>query len=157
MERDQLGEAIWGMHISLLRLAVSIAGNTADAEDAVSAAMLRAFERIRDLHDDGAFRPWMMRITARCAYDVLRRKQREQPRDVLPDVPVFTHTDELFDLLMQLNADERQALTLHYYENFTTGEIATALGITRVTVSRRLGRGREHLKALLQAEGAENA
>lgn len=157
MDRTALSEAIWNLRTSLLRLAVSIVGNTPDAEDAVSAAMVRAFERIRDLRDESAFRPWMMRITTRCAYDVLRRRKRELPRDVLPDMPVLMQTDGLFDLLMQLAPDERQALLLYYYEHFSTGEIAAALSVTRVTVSRRLSRGRERLKALLQAEGAENA
>ena len=43
-------------------------------------------------------------------------------------------------------------LYLHYYEEYTTSEIARLLKIPEGTVSTRLRRGRQQLKALLKEE-----
>lgn len=46
MEEASFAEAVWGMRESLLRFAMSILHSRADAEDAVSEATLRAWERL---------------------------------------------------------------------------------------------------------------
>ncbi len=41
---------------------------------------------------------------------------------------------------------------LHYYEGYTTNEIAKLLGLPAATVGTRLSRGRDRLKKLLEEE-----
>ena len=79
MEKQQLGEQLWQLRVSLLRLAVSIVGNGHDAEDAVSSAIMKAMTHADDLRSPDSLKPWVMRITARCCYDLLRRRGRETP------------------------------------------------------------------------------
>lgn len=55
---------------------------------------------------------------------------------------------------MELPAKYRAVIHLHYYEDYSTQEIAEILGIPAATVRTRLRRGRELLKKkLMEAEG----
>lgn len=45
MEKDALGQALWAQRVNLLRLALSIVRNPQDAEDAVSAAFVKAYQK----------------------------------------------------------------------------------------------------------------
>ena len=47
MEQEKLGQAIWDMRVNMLRLAMSITGNSHDAEDAVSYAFVKIAENIK--------------------------------------------------------------------------------------------------------------
>lgn len=66
----------WPYRAAMLRLAVSILHHPQNAEDAVSQAMLQALRRSHTLRDPSAIKPWLLKITARCAYDLLRREKR---------------------------------------------------------------------------------
>ena len=61
----------------------------------------------------------------------------------------FSSKETLY-LLRKLPPSYRVVLYLHYYEQYTTQEIAALLKIPRGTVSTRLRRGRERLKTMLK-------
>ena len=52
-----------------------------------------------------------------------------------------------------LPRSQRLALCLHYYQGYTTGEIANMLGDNPSTVRSRLVQARKKLKLRLEAEG----
>ena len=138
MSSDELGRRVWELRGPLMRLACAIVRRQQDAEDAVSEAVVRAFESLPALRCDAAVRPWLMKITARCCYDRLRRLRRETPcEDPEPlCAPVEPHGDgTLADLIAQLPAGQREAITLYYYEGFSAQEVAQALGVSRQLVS----------------------
>ncbi len=144
----------WPYRAAMLRLAVSILHHPQNAEDAVSQAMLQALRRSHTLRDPSAIKPWLLKITARCAYDLLRREKR---RAALPEfepsaAPFCAPQDSLFAQLCCLSPPFAQVLTLYYYENLSTAEIASVLAIPPATVRRRLSRARDQLKTLLQEE-----
>ena len=142
MNRTELDEAIWALHVPMLRLASSILRHPQNAEDAVSQSVVTAYQKIDSLRNPDAFKPWMMKITARCCYDFLRRGKRELPS-----------ADPI--KLQQLSAGQARVLTLYYYEGFSTEEIAHILGIPRTTVSMRMSRGRAKLKTMIEEEERE--
>lgn len=155
----EMDEAVWEMHVPMLRLALSILRHPQNAEDAVSQAVISAYQKIGTLRNPDAFKPWLMKITARCCYDLLRRKKREvlfaQP--LSPEAGCFVEPlqDTLYAALSRLPAGQAQVLTLYYYEGFSTAEIAQILRIPRTTVSMRMTRGRARLKAMLEEEERE--
>lgn len=159
MNRVELDEAIWALHVPMLRLASSILRHPQNAEDAVSQAVITAYQKIDSLRHPDAFKPWMMKITARCCYDQLRRGKRETPSaDPIPqETALFVEPlqDTLYAKLQQLSAGQARVLTLYYYEGFSTEEIARILGIPRTTVSMRMSRGRAKLKAMIEEEERE--
>lgn len=155
MDKQALGERIWALRVSLVRLAQSIVPREQDAEDAVSAAIVKAYQRADSLRSEDSLKPWLMKITVRCCYDLLRKKSRERlsADPAVFDQPVFTSQDSLYGLIQDLPPHLRQTVILRYYDNLSVGEIATVLGIARPSASRRLKQGRERLKDMILAEG----
>lgn len=153
-----MGRCIWAHRISMLRLASSILRHTADAEDAVSDAVVRAFAHADTLRDDARFKPWLLRITARCCYDLLRRNKREEPRESMdsPDAqPVIsTGAYGVFDRIQTMPAEYRQTMLLYYHDGLKAREIAQVLDCPLSTVLMRISRGRQKLKREIEAEGA---
>lgn len=156
MERQALDERLWEMRVSMLRLAYSILRHPQDAEDAVSSAVVTVYQRIGSLRDERAFAPWVLRITANCCYDALRRAKRERAlaREEKMAGALFERPegDSLLETLCALPPPLSQVLELYYYENFSTREIARALGLPEGTVRVRLSRGRRRLKDMLEKE-----
>ena len=159
MSPDELGKHVWELRGTLLRLACAIVRNPQDAEDAVSEAVVRAFESLAALRSDAAVRPWLTRITVRCCYDRVRRLRRETPcEDPEPlCAPVGPReAGTLVDLIALLPDGQREAITLYYYEGYSTQEVARALGVPRPAACMRLSRGRRRLRRLIKMEGEAN-
>lgn len=155
MNADDLGNRIWELRTALLRLACAVLRNPQDAEDAVSQAVVRAFERLDTLRDDAAVRPWLMKITIRCCYERARRARREMPYQNLETLcpPVWSQEGgALVELIAHLPPGQREALVLYYYEGFSVEDIAYTLGVPRPTISMRLLRGRNRLRELIEQE-----
>jgi RNA polymerase sigma factor (sigma-70 family) len=55
--------------------------NEADAEDVYQEVFARAYERLRDLRDDEAIKPWLAQLTRRLCIDSRRASSREQPSE----------------------------------------------------------------------------
>ena len=59
---------------------------------------------------------------------------------------------ELVEAILALPANQRAAVHLHYYEGYSTGEIAQILGQRPGTVRSHLSRAREALRTYLKEE-----
>ena len=159
MNRLQLDEKIWELHVPLLRFALSILRHPQNAEDAVSTAVMTAYQKLDTLRDDAALKSWLMRITARCCYDMLRKTRREllygEPVETGETLFIEPLEETLYGKLRQLPQGQAQVLVLYYYEGYSTAEIAQILGLPRPAVSMRMTRGRARLKAMLEEERAD--
>ena len=88
-------------------------------------------------------------------HKVLRRRKRELPTD---EQSVFDQPQEereradIWNDVEKLDAKYSVPLTLFYEEEMSLAEVAQALKLTRGTVSSRLTRGRQKLKAMLEKE-----
>ena len=155
MDREALDAGVWQHRVSMARLAASILHSPQDVEDAVSEAVLRAYAAAGTLRDEQRLRPWLLRITARCALDILRREKRELPCAEVerPAPPVTAQPGSLYELLLCLPPATRRVLLLYYYEGFKAREIAGILSCPLSTVLMRLSRGRKQLKNLLKEAG----
>jgi len=148
---------------TLYRLAARLMGNTADAEDALQDAYLRAFNALRARRFDGRsdIRTWLYRIVTNACLDGLRRRRvRPVPAGDLPDgsfdgqVPAEARMAlrELDRWLGELPADQRAVLVLRFVEGLTSAEVAEILGCSEGAVEQRLVRAR----ASLRLRGQEN-
>ena len=155
MNREQAAQAIVEHRISMLRLALSILRRGADAEDAVSEASLRALDQCAALREAEKAKKWMLTITARVSYDILRRRKREAPVAELPDIPVLEWEGEsLWNVIRRgLPGGYAQVLVLYYYEGYSAKEIAAMLHLPIGTVTMRLSRGRTLLRDVLTKGG----
>ena len=130
-----------------------ILGNGADSEDAMSEAILRAYEGRGKLKKRESFRAWFLQILRREAYNVLRRRKRVSPVEELPEGPAPDRDDaERLDLqaaLKRLTEDQRTALLLQQ-EGYELSEIGQALDVPVGTVKSRIFRAKQTLRDLLE-------
>lgn len=138
---------------SLFRVARSILRNSADAEDAVSKAVLRAYRKLHTLKAPESFRPWIMKILVRECYAQRKRSAKILLQPNAPDsAAAETPPRMLWDAVQSLPEPYRIAAVLFYYEDLPIETIAGLLGISQGTVKSRLYRAREHLRHELNLE-----
>lgn len=125
MNREEMARALVAHRISMLRLALSIVRG-ADAEDAASVKALRKCGSVRDA---ARVKKWLMSVTARAAYDILRKRKRETPVSEMPEIPVLDcPAESLFARIRrELPAGYADVLVLYYYEGYAAKEIAEML------------------------------
>lgn len=161
-------------------LARWLAGNTADAEDVVQDAYLRAY-RYFDAFQGGNFRVWLLTIV-RNAFVTWVKENRSGRMVFVPDTPVADTADRdetmwsspprspealllesvdgqvLNRLMEELPAEYREVLLLREVEDLSYKEIADVTGVPMGTVMSRLSRARLALRKLwMQQEETENA
>jgi RNA polymerase sigma-70 factor (sigma-E family) len=141
----------------LLRLAYTLTGNKADAEDVVQDALARAlprWERITRADDVDAY---VRRMVVNAHTSWWRRwKRRESPvaelRDSTVDAPGegFDDHRRLWLACQALPDVQRTAVVLRYYEQLEYAEIAELTGVREGSVRARVSRG---ISALRQSLG----
>lgn len=131
------------------RLAVSYTRSLTEAEDVCQTVFLKLLEQ--DDITPGKEKTWLMQVTANECRDLLRSSwwKRTVPLEQAFLIPK-TEADETIYLLQKLPPKYRVVLYLHYYEQYTTSEIAQLLKIPTGTVSTRLKRARDRLKTMLK-------
>jgi RNA polymerase sigma-70 factor (sigma-E family) len=144
---------------ALLRLAYTLTGNKADAEDVVQEALARAlprWERISRVEDVDAY---VRRMVVNAHTSWWRRwKRRESPVAELRDTVVVDHgagVDDRRRLWLACQAlpeAQRTAVVLRYYEQLEYAEIADLTGVREGSVRSRVSRG---IAALRDAMGEE--
>jgi RNA polymerase sigma-70 factor (ECF subfamily) len=149
---------------ALYRVAFSVLRNPADAEDAVQEAFLRVLRHRETLGEVRDHRVWLIRIVWNIVLDRKRRaKTRAETDDVAELARVLPakglsaeqiassaqHHAHVLDCVQQLPKNEREVLLLSAFEELSSVEIASVLGITESSVRSRLFRARNLMAGLL--------
>lgn len=153
--RERFTAAVAEHRRAMYRAARALLTSDADAEDAVSEAILRAWQAFGRLRDEKAIKGWLIKITVNCAHEHHRRGARLTYTDDLEPLAGGAedrHDFALWDAVCALPEDYRVATVLFYYEDMTTAEIAKTLGVREGTVRSRLPRARNRLRTLLEEE-----
>jgi RNA polymerase sigma-70 factor (ECF subfamily) len=149
---------------ALYRVAFSVLRNPADAEDAVQEAFLRVLRHRETLGEVRDRRVWLIRIVWNIVLDRKRRaKTRPETDDVAELARVLPakglsaeqiasaaqHHAHVLGCVEQLPQKEREVLLLSAFEELSSVEIASVLGITESSVRSRLFRARNLMAGLL--------
>ena len=148
----------------VFRIAYSILGNSADAEEVAQEVFLRAYRRFASLRQRDKFSAWVNRIAFRLALNRQRARRRELVRETAwqstyaesaPDGARHADDRVFLDRLRaeidRLPEMFRQVLLLCAIEGMDSGHVARVLGIPEGTVRSRLHSARKQLlKALHQ-------
>jgi RNA polymerase sigma-70 factor (ECF subfamily) len=149
----------------LYRVAFSVLRNSTDAEDAVQEAFLRVLRHRDTLGEIRDHRVWLIRIVWNVVLDRKRRaKTRPETEDVSELARVLAagglsaeeraaaaqHHAHVLACVERLPAKEREVLMLSAFEELSSVEIATVLGVTESSVRSRLFRARNLMADLLQ-------
>jgi RNA polymerase sigma factor (sigma-70 family) len=143
--------------------------NSADAEDVVQDAMLRAY-RFFDRFRGGDARAWLLQIVRNNCYTWL---DKHRPADLMTEFNEEIHrtdgTDpeklavqsdergQLMRALESLPARPREVLVLRELEGCSYKEIAEITGVPMGTVMSTLSRARERLQQVLTGNTAKEA
>ena len=153
ISKDAFAQEVRSLTDTAFAVSCLILGNKADCEDAMSEAVLRAFESRGKLKKRESFRAWFLRILRNEAYDTLRRRRRLTPVEELPDGPAPDADSagrlDLAAALSRLTEDQRTALLLQQ-EGYALEEIAEALDVPVGTVKSRLARAKSTLRTILE-------
>jgi RNA polymerase sigma factor (sigma-70 family) len=139
----------------MFRLAVSLVGNAADAEDVVQETFAGAFQALPDFEGRSSVRTWLSRILVNQAAKWRRRRKvrRTVPLDATapgPNPEQGLRIDVL-GTLETLSPEHREVIALREFQGMSYEEMAEVLGVPRGTVESRLFRARQELRARLRA------
>lgn len=145
-----------------------ICGTTADAEDIVQEAMVRAHARLATYRGDGSVRAWLLRIVANEAKNHVRGRVRRLRRDDRsarlelratpgPDTEVVERAElrALATALAGLRRDDRAVLACRHVAELSEAETAVALGLPIGTVKSRTSRALDRLRDAMVAHELE--
>ena len=156
----------------LLRLARSLCGNAADAEDVLQETFVGAFRGLRRFEGRSSVRTWLSRILVTQVAVQRRRGGRHRhlslsaaearadeggadaPSPAAGGPAGASAADSRMDLdaaIQSLSPDHREVVVLREIEGMSYEEIAEVLGVPRGTVESRLHRARLELRRRLTA------
>jgi RNA polymerase sigma-70 factor (ECF subfamily) len=129
----------------LLRRCRTLLRDAASADDALQQAFEQLLRSGGEVKQASAPLRWLYRVVDRCCYDVLRRRRRsiESPQsDELgetahPSVDIEAR-DAALKLLGTMTEQEMQIAVLLFVDGMSQGEIAVEVGVSRVTVNKKI-------------------
>jgi RNA polymerase sigma-70 factor (ECF subfamily) len=156
-------------HRRLYRMLVCITNNAADAEDALQAAFLKAFQHLEGFQGQARFGTWLTRIAINEGIECVRKRKPTEslplddgeggpfrPQSVIAwadDPEQLYQRAELRALVERavtsLPMPYRMAVLLRDLEQLSTAEAAAALGLGVPTLKTHLLRGRLMLREAL--------
>ncbi len=135
------------------------------AEDIVQETFLQVYRKLETLEDPTQFSRWLYQIADRLCIAWFRKDRiRTEPLEETDTLRIETEAysryvasehakttaeaqrDLVQKLLAKLRESDREVITLHYFEEMTSSEIGTFLGVSENTVKSRLHRARQRLK-----------
>lgn len=137
---------------AILRCAYNYLHNMADAEEILQETLLKMLTSAPNFESEEHKKGWLLRVAANLsknrleynalrAYDELSEDLAEEGREDLSFV---------WEAVKDLPTQFREVIHLHYFEGYSTEEIALILGRNPSTVRSDLRRGREKLKSVLK-------
>jgi len=155
----------------VFNLALRICGNREEAEEIAQDAFLKAYKSLPRFAMKSSFATWLYRITYNTAISLIR--QRKKTILSLEDLPVSIsdfrwenyseeeaekqYRQSLINFALQkLDEEDRGLITLYYYEEMSTDEIADVTGINRSNVKVRLFRARQKMLSIIEKTESKN-
>ncbi|MEM7288464.1 MAG: sigma-70 family RNA polymerase sigma factor [Actinomycetota bacterium] len=131
----------------MVRLAYTLIGNNAEAEEQVQDSFAEVLRRWDEIRAPGAY--LRTTVVLRCR-SLLRRRRVIQAHPPEPPTELEPEDRVLWDVLHQLTEDQRLAVVLKYYGRYRASEIAEIMDMPAATVRSHLKRGLTALRKELE-------
>jgi RNA polymerase sigma factor (sigma-70 family) len=131
----------------------------ADAEDVFQEVFTRVYERLGQLRDDGAVRPWIAQLTRHCCVDRLREGSRVELIEELEAGDAEDTLDRIEEAwgvreaLAQLSQPCQEVLDRFFTREESYRTIGEALAIPSGTIASRISRCLAQLRERYEPEG----
>ena len=127
--------------------------NNEDANDLQQEVFIRLLKSDTEFDGDEHMKAWLIKVASNLSKNLLRDNSRISDEPLPEEIAYSLKEDNgIFEYVLALPEKYRIPIHLHYYEEYSTREIAQVLEIPEATVRIRLKRGRERLKKVLQKE-----
>ncbi len=137
---------------TVYRVALNYMKSPDAADDITQEVFLRLLRSNTLFETEEHTRNWLIRVTINeCKRDLASRWRRVEPLEAYAEKLSFSSEEnsETYRIVMRLPRKYRMVIYLHYYEGYSTAEIAQMLGSKQSTVCTQLERGRKLLKTML--------
>jgi len=145
-------------------------GDPQEAEDASQETFWRAYQALRRYDQQRSFITWLLSIAAHYCIDQQRKKRfpilaldilpEEDAPDPAPDPEkVFNELEQrgqMQRLLSHLGPQDRAAIVLRYWYEFSEEEIARTLSLTVSAVKSRLFRARKEMALVWEKQSSQS-
>ena len=145
-------------------------GDPQEAEDASQETFWRAYQALRRYDQQRSFITWLLSIAAHYCIDQQRKKRfpilaldilpEEDAPDPAPDPEkVFNELEQrgqMQRLLSHLGPQDRAAIVLRYWYEFSEEEIARTLSLTVSAVKSRLFRARKEMALIWEKQSSQS-
>jgi len=143
--------------------ATAIVGNRDDAMDAVQEAFIDAFRSLARFDSARKFYPWFYVLLRNRCYKLMASRKHHEG-DLLEDAvilapPVDRPREEIISLemaLMELDAEDRELVTLKHLDGLSYEQLAERLDIPLGTVMSRLYHARKRLAEKLARRSSKS-
>ena len=135
--------------------ATAILSSREDALDAAQEAFIDAFKALKQFDSSRPFYPWFyVLLRNRCFKLAARKRETESIDETVIVAPNSTAQSErilaLENALRSLDMEDREIVTLKYFDGLSYNELAERLQIPKGTVMSRLFHARKKLQAKLE-------
>lgn len=138
-------------------LCARMLGDEVDAEDAAQETFWKAYKNIQSYDSQRPFLTWLLSIAAHYCIDQIRKRRfgsvsiDAMPDDFIPDLAMLPESaaaqseeqTRIRGLLCVLSAEDRSAVIMRYWYDFSDEEIGKVLHLTVSAVKSRLFRARK--------------
>lgn len=137
---------------AILRCAYSYLHNMADAEEILQDTLLKLLTAAPSFDSEEHKKAWLLRVAANLSKNRIEYNALRISDELSEDLAEEGREDLSFvwDAVKALPVQFREVIHLHYYEGYSTEEIAKILRRNPSTVRSDLRRGREKLKSILK-------
>lgn len=160
--RDVFYKAILPLRLELFRMAFKMTNHKHDAEDLLHDSFLKALKRIDSLADEDNARAWMYTILRNTFISGIRSQCRVRVESVPGNemdrvIDLIAHCNgttvkvEIKRAVEKLDDTFREPVVLCDVYGYSYVEAAEEIGCPLGTLMSRLSRGREKLRAILEA------
>jgi RNA polymerase sigma-70 factor (ECF subfamily) len=148
----------------MIRSVWRIARDADDADDAFQQALETIWKRLDRIRRHPNPRALILRICVNAAYDVLRKRARQQRREAPEAIPdeqpdtspsaadrIAAREDhsEILSAISRLPRSQAQAVLMRFVQELPYCEIAQALGCSEATARRHIANARVRLRKML--------
>ena len=153
MSIKKFTELYSSVYKDLYKFALCMMRNEQDAEDAVSEAVISAYENIKKLRKEESFKSWIFQITA----NVCKRKLKEKGRTEVelaenmksPEADAEFKMD-IQNAMNQLEEEERYIIALSAFAGYNSTEIGEILHMNSNTVRSKRKRAVDKMSEMLK-------
>lgn len=163
MKRIEMQQIMQDYGDYLVRLAYVYVKSWSEAEEIVQDVFVKFFEKGSQFEGKSSLKTYLAKMTINKSCDYLRsvkgrfeilRSKWKEPQIELNSPESRTlalfERNQVAKAVLELPIKYREVIVLYYYCDYTSGAIASILGIPENTVKTRLKRAKEKLKVTLE-------